>query len=158
MTIPDAPPHAWAEAKRMFQTGTFSMQQIVRKTGLSKTAVYDRAARDGWKKPETISKVFTPTNVERSVAARASATIKGIVREPLPGSSPVPFHAVPKGCCVFILGDMPGEMDMALTCALPGHPYCEGHQELCGGGTQYSSKPGVAARELARSLRRYIAP
>ena len=157
MTIPEAPARAWDEARRMYESGSFTMPQIIRKTGLSKSVIYSKAARDGWKKPETIAKVFNPTNVERSVAARAGATIKGIVRPALPGSSPVPFHAVPKGCCVFILGDMPGEMDMALTCALPGHPYCEEHAEICGGSAHVSAKPGAAAKELARSLRRYIA-
>ena len=156
MTIPEAPARAWDEARRMYESGSFTMPQILRKTGLSKTAIYGKAARDGWKRQPGVTPTFNSANVERAVAARATASMYRLEKQPLPGSNPVPFHQVPRGHCVYILGDMPGEMDMALTCALPGHPYCEEHAEICGGATQYSSKPGAAARELARSLRRYI--
>jgi hypothetical protein len=150
--IPPTPPHAVAEAKRMYEAGTFSVEQILKKTGIAKTVLYRKVAMEGW--------VKTKVDAPRAIGDRAAPRVvvhqpKGVVREPLAGSKPVPFHSVPKGCCLFILGDMPGQMDQALTCARPGYPYCGAHAAETGGG-QVETKKGQAAKALVRSLKKYI--
>lgn len=154
MTIPEVPKRAWDEARRMYESGSFTMPQIIRKTGLSKTAIYGKAARDGWKRQPGVTPTFNSANVERSIAARASAPVYRLEKAPVSGSQPVPFHEVPRGCCVYILGDMPGAMDMAPTCALPGYPYCETHADLVNPPPANGKSP--TAKELARSLRRVL--
>ena len=134
---------------------------IAKASQIPASTIKRRIAAEGWERPEGVTNtVVSLGNGATTVMSKPAQKVKGITFKPVPGSTPVPYWKVPAGCCRFILGDIPGAMHEALTCALPvafdGHPYCEHHPkpedaELAA----YRQRKPASPNELIRSLRRY---
>lgn len=154
-TISDA---TWAAIEIAYTTTAKPVTRIASENNISPEAIHNRIRAKSWVRPtERPEYAPNPLNIIRSVEGRARS--KGGVFDiaPVEGSLGIEFHLIQnRGAarqCSAILDDRPGEMDKALTCALPTGdsdcPYCPGHLD------RFLSPRTVSAKELTRSLRRY---
>lgn len=64
----EAPNRAWAEVRRLFEAGT-SCAQAARAVGVSVSAAYSRARREGWSRPEKAAGAEESKRPDESVQA-----------------------------------------------------------------------------------------